>query len=96
MIVAIAGFIGYRATRPRERTRGTRGRFFGSTMWQGYFVELVILGVGLCIFVLRGLEYALAEDPSAFHFPLTFWLGEAFSGMSVGALENVDRTWSRC
>ncbi|MFL6107404.1 MAG: heterodisulfide reductase-related iron-sulfur binding cluster [Marmoricola sp.] len=92
MIVAIVGFIAYRATRPRERVRGKRGRFFGSTMWQGYFVELVILGVGLCIFVLRGLEYALLahdDHESVLHFPLTFWLGEAFSGLSVGTIENL-------
>ena len=24
---------------PEERIRGTKGRFFGSTMWQAYFVE---------------------------------------------------------
>ncbi len=92
MLVAIVAFIGYRATRPKERERGASGRFYGSTMWQGYFVEAVILGVGLCIVTLRGLEYALmnvsGEGASAFHFPLTFWLGEAFSGMSVGAIEN--------
>ena len=96
MIVAIIGFIYYRATRPKERVRGPRGRFFGSTMWQGYFVEGVILGVGLCIVTLRGLEYALlakggehAEQASAFHFPFTFWLGEAFSGISAGTLVNL-------
>src|SRR6476619_7514218 len=81
MLVAIVGFIVYRATRPRERVRGKRGRFFGSTMWWGYFVESVILGVGLCIMVLRGLEYALSanganpDEASAFHFPFTAWLG---------------------
>ncbi len=92
MLVAIVAFIGYRATRPKERTRGTDGRFYGSTMWQAYFVEAVILGVGLCIVTLRGLEYALMDsttgEASALHFPLTFWLGEAFSGTSTGALEN--------
>src|ERR1700710_2762428 len=46
MLVAIVSFIGYRLSRPRERARGVPGRFFGSTMWQGYFVEAVILGVG--------------------------------------------------
>jgi Fe-S oxidoreductase len=56
-------------------------------MWQAYFVELVILGVGLCIVTLRGLEYAL-EDGTTFHYPLTFWLGESFSGLSHGTLEN--------
>ncbi|MGB0101294.1 MAG: (Fe-S)-binding protein, partial [Nocardioides sp.] len=89
MIVAISAFLGYRLARPSERVRGPRGRFFGSTMWQAYFVELVILGVGLCIVTLRGLEYALqGEEASAFHFPFTFWLGEAFSGMSESSLEN--------
>lgn len=43
MIVAIIGFIAYRASRPRERERGPRGRLWGSTMWQGFFVEGVIL-----------------------------------------------------
>ena len=96
MIVAIIGFIYYRATRPKERVRGPRGRFFGSAMWQGYFVEAVILGVGLCIVTLRGLEYALlgqggehADQASAFHFPFTFWLGEAFSGLSTDTLTNL-------
>ena len=92
MLVAIVAFIGYRTTRPKQRERGPDGRFYGSTMWQAYFVELVILGVGLCIITLRGLEYALmdatGEDPSVFHFPLTSWLGEAFSGMSTGTVEN--------
>ena len=91
MIVAIVAFISYRASRPRERTRGPRGRFFGSTMWQAYFVEGVILGVGLCIVALRGLEYALlthggahAGNASPLHFPLSFPLGKAFSGLSTG------------
>ncbi len=94
MIAAIIGFLVYRATRPTERVRGERGRLWGSTMWQGYFVEAVILGVGICIIALRGLEYALAdlegEDlASALHFPLTFGLGEAFSTLSLGAVENL-------
>jgi Fe-S oxidoreductase len=90
MVVAIVAFIGYRATRPSERVRGPRGRFFGSTMWQGYFVELVILGVGLCILALRGLEYALlGSASSAFHFPFTFWLGEAFSDLSDSTLADL-------
>ncbi len=95
MVVAIVGFILYRATRPRQRERGARGRFYGSTMWQGYFVEVVILLVALCIITLRGAEYALAQygsDPdhaSAFHFPLTVWLGHLFSPMSEGALKNL-------
>jgi Fe-S oxidoreductase len=90
MLVAIVCFIVYRATRPKERTRGVKGRFYGSTMWQGYFVESVILGVGLCIALLRGAEYAIAqyggESASALHFPFSFWIGELMSGMSESAL----------
>src|SRR6476619_1831113 len=40
---------------------GRRSRFYGSTFWQAYYVELTILGVTLCILTLRGLEYALAR-----------------------------------
>ena len=92
MVLAIVPLIVYRATRPRERVRGPAGRFYGSTMWQGYFVELVILGVGLCILTLRFLEYAIApygEDPdtaSALHFPLTAWGGQLFDGLDEGTL----------
>ncbi|MGH3368812.1 MAG: (Fe-S)-binding protein, partial [Nocardioidaceae bacterium] len=91
MIIAIIPFIGYRATRPKQRTRGEGGRFYGSTMWQGYFVEAVILGVGLCIVFLRFFEYAIAEDKhqSALHFPLTAWAGGLFTGLPTATLETL-------
>ncbi len=93
MLIAIVAFIGYRVTRPKERTRGTKGRFYGSTMWQAYFVESVILGVGLCIAVLRGAEYAISqyggETANALHYPFSFWIGELFSGLSESALANL-------
>ena len=96
MLVAIVAFIGYRVSRPKERTRGTKGRFYGSTMWQAYFVEAVILGVGLCIVTLRGAEYALAhvtgegvEHANGLHFPFSAWLGGLMDGMSASALANL-------
>ncbi|HSE10879.1 MAG TPA: heterodisulfide reductase-related iron-sulfur binding cluster [Nocardioidaceae bacterium] len=91
MIFAILPFIVYRATRPKERVRGENGRFYGSTMWQGYFVEAVILVVGLCILFLRFFEYAIAEEKyqSALHFPLTAWVGSLFSGLSEPTLVNL-------
>src|SRR5919112_117760 len=95
MVLAIVPLLVYRATRPRERVRGPAGRFYGSTMWQGYFVELVILGVGLCILTLRGLEHAIAQygdEPDtagALHFPLTSWLGGLLDGLGEGALANL-------
>ncbi|GGB77141.1 heterodisulfide reductase-related iron-sulfur binding cluster [Knoellia flava] len=71
---------------------GRRSRFFGSTWWQAYYVELTILGVTLCILTLRVLEAALTkvehpEESVGLHFPLTGWLSGLFSGTSVGALE---------
>lgn len=38
---------------------GRASRFFGSNQAQAYVVEGVVLGVVLCVLVLRGLEYAL-------------------------------------
>jgi Fe-S oxidoreductase len=88
MLFAIVPFMVYRATRPKERVRGEKGRFYGSTMWQGYFVEWVILIVGVCILALRFFEYGIAEEKyqSPLHFPLTSWIGQAFTGTSEETL----------
>ena len=72
---------------------GRRSRFFGSSFWQAYYVELTILGVTICILLLRGLEYALGraeglDTATALHFPLTAWIGELFAGASIASLEN--------
>jgi Fe-S oxidoreductase len=102
-VFAIGGFIGIVALivirqlrRPRrsDGNQGRRSRFYGSTFWQAYYVELTILGVTFCIGMLRGLEYALAGQLDTgqdnwLHFPLTGWIGTLFSGLSVEALE----TW---
>ena len=84
------------------RTLGRRSRFFGSSFWQAYFVEAVILSVVLLGILLRTIEYALlnnasyvADHPEAadhnglLHFPPTAWLGELLSGLSLGTLENL-------
>ena len=70
---------------PRRLAR--RSRFFGSTFWQAYFVEAIILGVVLCGLLLRGLEYALGEGTKV-DFPLTFFIGAPFSSMSENAIHN--------
>jgi Fe-S oxidoreductase len=90
-LVGILVLIGIRQkNHPRRLER--KSRFFGSTFWQAYYVEATILGVVVCILSLRGLEYSLGRahgeaSASAAHFPLTFVVGRAFSGMSIGALE---------
>lgn len=84
------------------RTLGRRSRFFGSNFWQAYFVEAVILSVVLLGILLRTIEYALltnasyvadhpeaAEHNGVLHFPTTAWLGELWSGLSLGTLENL-------
>ena len=91
----ILGIIALIVVRQRSHPRSLerRSRFWGSTFWQAYVVEFVILGVGVCIVLLRGLEHALgratgASWADAVHFPTTSWLGRLFDGLSVPALEN--------
>lgn len=73
---------------------GRRSRFFGSTWWQAYYVELTILGVTICIGLLRALEWTLARKlgtgmDTALHFPLTGWIGNLFTGLSVATIESL-------
>src|SRR3954471_607792 len=91
---SLVGILALMAIRQRQHPRSLerRSRFYGSTFWQAYYVELTILGVVLCILTLRGIEYALGQatgetSAGAVHFPLTFFVGAAFTGLSVGALK---------
>ncbi len=89
-LIAVLGGVAILAlivVRQVSRRRGRWSRFFGSTMWQGYYVEATIVGVVVCIVTLRGLEYALTAG-SRLHYPLTWPLGEALSGGSTSSLEN--------
>lgn len=77
---------------PKQATGDRASRFFGSAHWQAYFVEAVITVVTICILTLRALEYALLaaegdKHASLLHFPLTSWLGQAFTTWSPTALE---------
>ncbi|WP_446037894.1 heterodisulfide reductase-related iron-sulfur binding cluster [Streptomyces sp. SID1143] len=74
---------------------GRKSRFTGSKMWQGYFVEYVILVIGVAILMLRGLEGALHHvdgyGPAYFvSYPLT----AAFDGLSTGTLQNLVYLWA--
>ena len=96
--LSLLGILALIAVRQRSRPRaGTdsprRSRFYGSTWWQAYYVEATILGVVLCVLALRGLEYALtrasgAAGATVVHHPLTWFIGAALRGVSVGALES--------
>ncbi|MGP3966540.1 (Fe-S)-binding protein [Streptomyces sp. 6N223] len=69
---------------------GRKSRFAGSTAWQAYFVEYVILIIGVCILLLRGLEGALHHvgGYGAAHL-VTYPLVAAFDGLSTGTLQNL-------
>ena len=90
MLVSILALIAIRVSNSPRGPLARYSRFSGSRMWQGYFVEAVIVGVALCILTLRGAEVALRGDEvSRVHFPLTFFIGEALNGLSTTALENL-------
>ncbi len=87
-LVSIIGLMAIRLRHLPSGSEGRYSRFFGSRAWQAYYVEYTIFGVLVCIVLLRGLEYALGAG-SKFHFPSTWFVGDAlFGGLSEHALEN--------
>ncbi len=93
-LVGIVVLMGIRQRNHPRRAAGQDGRssrFFGSTFWQAYYVELTILVVTVCILLLRGLEAAMVTriDPGtsvALHFPLTGWMAGWWGGSTLPAL----------
>ncbi|MEC4016391.1 (Fe-S)-binding protein [Streptomyces sp. H27-D2] len=69
---------------------GRKSRFTGSKAWQAYFVEYVILTIGLAILALRGLEGAIhhVESYDASYF-VSYPLVLAFKGLSVPTLQTL-------
>jgi Fe-S oxidoreductase len=69
---------------------GRKSRFAGSKAWQAYFVEYVILTIGVAILVLRALEGALhhVSGYEASYF-VSYPLVAAFDGLSTGTLQNL-------
>ncbi len=71
---------------------GERSRFFGSSWWQAYYVEATILGVTLCILLLRTLEARMVEimEPGTnllLHFPLTGWMRDMWGYMDLAQVK---------
>ncbi|HEX6970362.1 MAG TPA: (Fe-S)-binding protein [Micromonosporaceae bacterium] len=95
ILVLIAIRLSNRPTRP-----GGRSRFTGSTMWQGYFVEAVVLTVLICGFVIRGFKVATGhfEFPS-WATPVSHAVGAMLpateAGVSIAALIKIaiSMTW---
>lgn len=69
---------------------GRKSRFAGSKTGQAYFVEAVILIVGVCIVVLHALEGAQHHVASyEASFFASYPLVSMFSGLSLGTLQNL-------
>ena len=70
----------------RSRRAGRLSRFHGSRTWQGVYVELTILGIVVCVLLLRALEHQLlGAETSRIHFPLSWFLLPG--GISTAGLE---------
>jgi Fe-S oxidoreductase len=69
---------------------GRKSRFAGSTAWQAYFVEYVVLVIGLAIMTLHALEGALhgAGHYEAAYF-VSYPLVSAFRHLDTGTLQNI-------
>ena len=65
-VLGLAGIL-YLIARRQADMRKKRSRFTGSTAWQAYFVEAVIVGVLICGFLIRGFK--VAND----HFEYPLW-----------------------
>ncbi len=72
----------------RLRNRPGRGlsRFTGSTMWQGYFVEWIIVAVLVCGFLIRGFKAATGHlEYPVWAAPLSHAIGDALPAWENGA-----------
>ena len=71
-LLAILVLIGVRLA---ARGRGRASRFFGSHGGKGLYVELTILGIVVCVLLLRAMEaQLLAGTTTRWDFPLTWFL----------------------
>ncbi|MFE6282586.1 (Fe-S)-binding protein [Streptomyces sp. NPDC057877] len=87
--VGIAALIVIRLLNLPSRA-GRKSRFAGSTSWQAYFVEYVILTIGTVIYVLRGLEGALHHvDHYEAAFFASYPLVTVFDDLSVSTQQNL-------
>jgi Fe-S oxidoreductase len=75
-------------------TRKSRSRFFGSTMWQAYYVEYTILAVLILGFVIRGFKVSTGHfDHPVWGTPLSHALGAILpdnpNGITLTALVKI-------
>ncbi|MFD5545051.1 Fe-S oxidoreductase, partial [Streptomyces sp. NPDC127079] len=73
----------------RPSKPGRKSRFAGSTAWQGYYVSFTIVGIGVCIVMLRALEGALNPSGYGVRHLVSYPIASALEGLSTGTLENL-------
>ncbi|MDN5895246.1 MAG: (Fe-S)-binding protein, partial [Nocardioides sp.] len=64
-----------------------QSRFFGSTMWQAYFVEAMVLLESAAILFIRAAEYKHVDGETA-HFPISSLLSGLYPD-DAASLENI-------
>jgi Fe-S oxidoreductase len=101
-VLGVAGILVLIAIRLANRPTRTQGRsrFTGSTMWQGYFVEAVVLAVLVCGFLIRGFKVATDHfDYPAWATPVSHAVGAVLpaweAGVSLTAMVKIaiSMTW---
>ncbi|MDT0203485.1 (Fe-S)-binding protein [Nocardioides sp. AE5] len=85
--LAILPLIVYRIMK-RPASNGRRSRFFGSTMWQAYFVEAMVFFESSAIIFIRAAEYKYIEGAEASHFPVSHLLSGLYPD-SPSSLESI-------
>jgi Fe-S oxidoreductase len=81
--VGIVVLIVIRQLNRPNRAKG-RSRFVGSTTWQAYYVEATIVGIIVCVFLIRGFKVAAGDLPfPTWAAPISHGLGAAFGGLST-------------
>jgi hypothetical protein len=96
-LLSTIGIIYLIAVRQRNHPRrlDRKSRFFGSTFWQAYLVEVMAMLEGAAILFIRGAEYKLIENfhggdhGGRAHFPLSSYVGDLLYPESEKGLENV-------
>ncbi|RJS47818.1 (Fe-S)-binding protein [Nocardioides cavernaquae] len=96
--LAIIPLVIYRLCKRPSRNPSRSTRFYGSTMWQAYFVEAMVFFESIAILFIRGAEYNLiqahggehADQASGFHFPLAQYFANLFptGHENIGAIED--------
>ena len=89
--LAIIPLIIYRV-KNRPSARGRDSRFFGSTMWQAYFVEFMVLLESSAILFIRGAEYRLLNlegHARTIEFPISQFFANLYPTDNAATLENI-------